>query len=304
MTARLDWARDGRDWPHRDASRFVEAGGIRWHVQTMGRALGDAPVMLLLHGTGSSTHSWAGLADALDSDFAVVAPDLPGHAFTSMPPPRKLSLPGMAGAVGDLLAVLGVRPDLVVGHSAGAAVAARMCLDGRVEPRLLVAVNGALLPLHGFAGQLFSPVAKLLAISGWAPRFFAWQASHPQVLRRLLEGTGSTLDERGASFYGRLVANEGHVAGALGMMANWDLQPLAADLPRLKVPLLLMAGERDLTLPADHSRRAARLVPGARFELLPGLGHIAHEERPDLVAGILRKEWEHTIGGDRVVNLS
>ncbi len=121
---RLDWARDGRDWPNRDASRFVDAGGLRWHVQVLGPADADAPTLLLLHGTGAATHSWRALAPRLAHGFRVVAPDLPGHGFTSMPPADGLSLPGMAAAVGALLAALDASPALVVGHSAGAAVGA------------------------------------------------------------------------------------------------------------------------------------------------------------------------------------
>ncbi|MFN5777212.1 MAG: alpha/beta hydrolase, partial [Burkholderiaceae bacterium] len=50
----LDW-RDWRDdWPLASCSRFVKAGGVRWHVQQQGRG----PVMLLLHGTRASTHTW------------------------------------------------------------------------------------------------------------------------------------------------------------------------------------------------------------------------------------------------------
>ena len=49
----LDWATDGRDWPNHAASRFVEAAGMRWHVQVMG----SGPALLLLHGTGAATHS-------------------------------------------------------------------------------------------------------------------------------------------------------------------------------------------------------------------------------------------------------
>ena len=52
--SRLDWERDGRDWPNRAASRFVRAGGLDWHVQTMGQG----PTVWLIHGTGAATHSW------------------------------------------------------------------------------------------------------------------------------------------------------------------------------------------------------------------------------------------------------
>ena len=78
MPARLDWTVDGADWPNRDASRFVEAGGLRWHVQVMG----TGPVALLVHGMGASSHSWRDVAPLLASRFTVIIPDLPGHAFT------------------------------------------------------------------------------------------------------------------------------------------------------------------------------------------------------------------------------
>ena len=56
-----NWERDGRDWPNREASRFVHAAGLRWHVQVMG----SGPVVLLLHGTGAATHSWRDLMPKL-----------------------------------------------------------------------------------------------------------------------------------------------------------------------------------------------------------------------------------------------
>ncbi|MEM7746067.1 MAG: alpha/beta fold hydrolase, partial [Pseudomonadota bacterium] len=113
------WNRDGRDWPNREASVFVRTGGVAWHVQRMG----SGPRLLLLHGTGGATHSWRGLLPALADRFDVVAPDLPGHGFSSM---GMASLPGMAGAVRDLLATLDVAPEYIVGHSAGAAIALRL----------------------------------------------------------------------------------------------------------------------------------------------------------------------------------
>jgi magnesium chelatase accessory protein len=280
---RLDWARDGRDWPHRDASRFVEAGGLRWHVQSFG-AGADAPSLLLLHGTGSATHSWRGLAPRLAGTFRVLAPDLPGHGFTGMPPPHGLSLSGMAASVAALLEACGARPALVVGHSAGAAIGARMVLDGRIAPAGLVGLNAALLPLAGFAGRVFSPAAQWLGASPLAPRLFARIGASPGVVGRLLAGTGSSIGEDGRRAYATLVANPGHVAGAIGMMARWDLAALERDLPALAVPLLLVVGSDDRTVPPAQAERVRTLVPGARIDTLAGLGHLAHEERPDLAA--------------------
>jgi magnesium chelatase accessory protein len=280
---RLDWERDGRDWPNRGASRFIDAGGLRWHLQDFGGDPG-APTILLLHGTGAATHSWRGLAPRLAGTFRVLAPDLPGHGFTSMPPARGLSLPGMAEALQALLHATGTTPALVVGHSAGAAVGARLILDGRCAPRGLVGLNPALLPLGGLAGRLFSPAAQWLGGIGLAPRLFARLGASPAGLDRLLRGTGSTIGTEGRRGYATLVGNAGHVAGALGMMANWDLAPLERELPRLPCPLLLIVGARDTTVPPDEAQRVRERMPDAVVETLAGLGHLAHEERPDLVA--------------------
>jgi magnesium chelatase accessory protein len=279
----LDWARDGADWPNRDASRFVHAGGLDWHVQVMGS--GDA--VLLIHGTGSSTHSWRDLLPILARDFTVVAPDLPGHGFTSAPPPRRPSLPGMAPGVRSLLAAIGASPAVAAGHSAGAAIIARMSLDGMMTPSALISLNGALMPWGGIGAKLLSPVAQLIAASPFMPRLFAWRASNRAVIDRLLRDTGSTIDPLGADLYARIARDPGHVGAALGMMANWQPAGLAAELPNLTAKLTLIVGANDRTIPPSQSQMVKRIVPGATLISLPGLGHLAHEEKPAEHAGLI-----------------
>ena len=303
MSDRLIWERDGLDWPHREASRFVQAGGLRWHVQRFGSHAGDVPVAVLIHGTGASTHSWRDLAPLLSPHFSVLTMDLPGHAFTSMPAggagARELSLPGMAQAMDVLLHALALKPSLVVGHSAGAAIAVRMCLDGLMSPSLVISLNGAFLPLGGLAGQVFSPVAKLMAATPLVPRIFSWSAADPGVLRKLVDGTGSTLDAAGLALYGKLVRNPGHAAGALGMMANWDLHSLVRDLPRLETAIGLVVGANDRTISPRQARRVMALLgPAAHVTLtmLTGLGHLAHEEKPDVVAAQICQQYLSVTG--------
>lgn len=290
----LVWSRDGGDWPNREASAFVEAAGIRWHVQRMG----EGPPLLLLHGTGAATHSWRGMMPILARQFAVIAPDLPGHGFTGSPPAHRLSLPGMATDVSQLLRVLDIKPDIMVGHSAGAAIFARMCLDGKIAPRLLVSLNGAFMPFGGVANQLLSPLTQLLVMNPLVPRLFAWQASTAGAVERLIQNTGSTIDAQGIALYRRLVRSPAHVAAALQMMANWRLQPLLHDLPRLTTNLLLVAADNDRSISPDVARRVREIVPQATIEHLRGLGHLAHEERPRLVADLIARYAAQTNGAD------
>jgi magnesium chelatase accessory protein len=281
----LIWSRDGRSWPNREASRFVEAAGISWHVQQMGAG----QPLLLLHGTGAATHSWRALAPMLAAHFTVTAPDLPGHGFTQSPPAHRLSLPGMASDVGQLLRALGVSPEVVVGHSASAAILARMCLDGSIAPRLLVALNGAFMPFGGVAHHLISPLTRLLVMNPLVPRMFAWQASNSGTVERLIRNTGSTIDAQGIAQYRKLVSSTTHVAAALRMMANWRLEPLLHDLPRLTTRLLLVVADNDRSISPDVARQVREVYPQAMIERLPGLGHLAHEEDPRQVADLIMK---------------
>ena len=282
MDDRLHWDVDGRDWPQRHASRFIEAGGVRWHVQQQGEG---APVVLV-HGTGASTHSWRGLAPLLAARHRVIAMDLPGHGFTGALPREATTLPGVAAAVAALLARLKVEPRLAIGHSAGAAILARMALDGAITPRALVSINGALMPLPGVPGAVFLPIARVLAVNSLAARLFSWRARDPSAVRRLVASTGSHLDREGVDLYARLMSNPVHVMGTLRMMAGWDLAALERDLGRLAVPLLLLAATHDGTVPPAEAERVHGKVPGSRLERPEGLGHLAHEENP---AEILRR---------------
>jgi magnesium chelatase accessory protein len=279
----LAWETDGRDWPNRDASRFVEAAGLRWLVTEMG----EGPALLLVHGTGASAHSWRDVAPRLAERFRVVAFDLPGHGFTDAASPGQRTLPGMAAAVAELLGALAVDPAIVVGHSAGAAIAVRMALDGTIAPRAIVSLNGAFIPFRGAVGRFFSPIAKLLALNPLVPSLFAWRASDPDTVARILRDTGSTLDARGVALYARLAGNPAHVAGALAMMAAWDLEPLLADLPRLKTPLVLAAATEDRTVPPGQAYEVKSRLRQAKLVKLRRLGHLAHEERPDTVAELV-----------------
>lgn len=284
MSRRPRWEDAKSDWPLGAHSRFVTAGRLRWHVQI----LGEGPVLLLLHGTGAATHSWRGLAPSLARHFTIVAPDLPGHGFTEGRPAGGLSLPAMAGAVADLLDALGLDPRLAVGHSAGAAVAIRMALDGRRGAEAIVGLGAALLPFPGVAGRLFPSLARLLFVNPLAPHVFARIArGRGEVGRFLLRSTGSRIDEEGVRLYALLFANASHCEGAITMMADWDLDALKRDLPRLSAALLLIHGENDAAVPLSAARAAAALVPGARLVSLPRLGHLAHEERPEDVAEII-----------------
>ena len=136
----------------------------------------------------------------------------------------------------------------------------------------MVSLNGALQPFRGAAGQIFPAMARLLFLNPVASQLFAWRAGRPGAVERLLENTGSKIDAAGLEFYGRLLRTTGHIEGALGMMASWDLRPLIEREGGLPRPLTLVVGERDQAVPPQrraerrgrHTRRDNRVVAGPR----------------------------------------
>ena len=287
----------GPDWPHRDRSERVSAHAMTWHVQRFGprgpagearEQAGrpdDAPRVLLLHGTGASTHSFRDLAPLVARTARVLVPDLPGHAGTDTPRGDGLTLPGMARRVGALCEAFGFAPDMVVGHSAGAAVAIEAALSGHIRPRAIVGLNAALKPMQGYA--LFSPLAKALFVNPLVPMIFARAARREGTARRLLEQTGSRLSEEGIEYYRRLFSMTDHVYGALGMMARWDLDTLQSRLPGLATPLLLVTAADDRTIPSRDAPSHVARVRNGRHVALDGGGHLVHEVEPERILRLL-----------------
>ncbi|MEL6547970.1 MAG: alpha/beta fold hydrolase BchO, partial [Myxococcota bacterium] len=269
------------EWPHRDLTQRVEIGGVRWNL-LLG---GSGPCVALLHGTGASTHSYRDLVPLLLERFTVVVPDLPGHAFTSAPAAMIRSMPEMARALGRLFERLGLEPTHIVGHSAGAAIAARMSLDGIARPDSIISINGALLPFDGLAGFTFPAMAKITHALPFVP---AWVArSSDRMVERVLERTGSTLESDGIDYYRILARQPSHIAGVLAMTAGWELDALAHQLPGLQSRLRLVAGALDQVVPVERSERVHRLVPESELIVLEGVGHLAHEEVPERIFSLL-----------------
>lgn len=281
----MDWSDEGLDWPNRRYSRFVDVGAMRWHVQEHGPD-GGVPTILLLHGSGATTHSVAGLMNELSQRYHCVTLDLPGHGFSAKmrrPPP---ALPHVAAAIKRLLKQENIAPDFIIGHSAGAAIGVEMVSgdDALASVKGLVSINGAFYPFPGMAGHIFPAAAKLLFLNPFVPRLFSFAAQTFGQVGSLIDSTGSRVDEQSMECYRRALASPHHVEGALSLMANWDLEPMAQQLAALTIPVLQIIGGQDGTIEPQAAQRTQDLLSKGAFELHPDKGHLVHEEVPAAVA--------------------
>jgi magnesium chelatase accessory protein len=204
------------------------------------------------------------------------------------------TLPGMARAIGELLGAERFQPAIIVGHSAGAALALELVTSGRVKPSLVVGLNAALTPYGGLLAPIAQPMAKLFASLSPVSSLIAARARQPDTVERLLGSTGSSLAADGVAGYRDLFSREEHVAATLAMMAYWDLGTLDRRLDDLPCPLCLVVGELDRAVPPSQASKTERRVPRGRVIRLAGLGHLAHEERPRQVAEAIEEaeRWQ------------
>lgn len=284
----LDWEAMKSGWPLSAHSEWVHTHRMRWHVQT----LGHGPVLVMIHGTGASTHTWWQVAPRLAQDHTVVCVDLPGHGFSSEIKGLAPSPAAVANELAALFEALCIEPQALVGHSAGALVAAQWWLSRSAHspPCALVAVNPAWQSLPGAAQWLFPLGAWLIdlnPLSGW---LLAQKAHRPGMVERVLAQTGSTLDAESVAGYRLMWQQPRHVRGVLRLMRAWDMQAIGHRLGQLDTPVQLHVGTNDATVPPSQAEVALKSLPRAEVRRWSGCGHLLHQERPaEWVASV--REW-------------
>jgi pimeloyl-ACP methyl ester carboxylesterase len=230
---------------------------------------GNNPAILLLHGTGVSARSWTLQLQTLGHALQVLAIDLPGHGESD--PIDKATLEGYADAAYSLLDALGTGPVFVAGHSLGGAVA--QVLGARhpevVRGLALLSTCVKLPETDGCLQRLYrclpEPIRKVLFLWMANKILFAPSASRQAVCLGMEEiltcRPETTLKD---------------VAAAQAM----DLQELAQNL---RVPTLILCGDRDKVTPMALSDRLNELIPGSRLRIVKGAGHMLPLEAPGQV---------------------
>jgi pimeloyl-ACP methyl ester carboxylesterase len=242
--------------------------------------------LLLVHGWGADSHEWAHHIPALRETHRVIAADLRGHGYSSAPPrgntPRR-----MAGDLAELLATLGVRQCLPVGHSMGAQVVSHLSVEHPDLVSALVTVE----PGFGLAGPVAESLPAIAAAlrdgdpNAVAAKLDRWSytAASPAWLRewhrrRLLATPPHVLTE---AFEAMFVQ-----PGAIGVRPAAD-----AYLARRDQPVLTFW--RD---PAQAAWEAG-LFKDTRSRAITwqGSGHRLHEERPAEFLLVL-DDWLRSLG--------
>lgn len=259
--------------------RYVtDTGAIAWD------RFGDGPPVVLVHGTPWSSWTWRRVAPVLAQQFAVYVFDLLGFGASEKRPGQDVSLAAHGARLADLIDFWRLDRPGVVAHDIGGAAALRAHLLHHKPMRALALVDVVAIgrwgsPFYRLVREHSSVFEQLpAAIHEGVLRAYVGTAQ-PRPLDRWVEDAlvAPWLGPDGQPAFYRQIAhgNQRHTA---------EVEPLYG---QITAPTLVVWGDADPWLDVRNGIELARRIPGARLEILPGVGHLLQEEQPERLTQLL-----------------
>ena len=254
---------------------FVNIGGVSMHYRHR-RAAGEAPVLVFINSLGTDFRIWDDVVDSLASDTALLNYDKRGHGLSGLGG-GVASMDDHVDDLAGLLDRLGIDDVILCGLSIGGLIAQGFAMR---RPQALHALI------------LCDTAAKIGTTQSWNARI-------DTVERQGIEAIADSVIEKWftpafhrdrpadvAGYRAMLVRQS--VAGYAGSCAALRDADYTEAARRIAVPTLCVVGDQDGSTPPDLVRQTAALIPGARFEIIAGAGHIPCVEQPDALVLLVR----------------
>jgi pimeloyl-ACP methyl ester carboxylesterase len=280
--------------------RFVRAADVDVFIQELGPR--NAPVVLFVHGMGAWSELWrATLVATAAAGFRAVALDLPPFGYSERPARPAYSREDQARRILGVIDALGVRQVTLVGHSFGGGPTMEAVLLAPERVKTLVLADAAI----GLDSPVSSGgmVAAVLRVRALRNAIVATTVTNPPMTRRLLS---RFVEKQDAITEARLAILQAPLAlkGATSAFGDWLIEfvtsteaPLSKrpDAYRaLKVPTLIIWGDKDTTTPLAQGQRISQLISGSELAVMAGVGHMPQIEDVEqfnrLLVTFLRKQ--------------
>jgi pimeloyl-ACP methyl ester carboxylesterase len=248
--------------------------GVKLHVRDGGPK--DAPAVLMLHGFGSSLHTWEPWAKDLSKDMRVIGIDLPGSGLSSPDPAGDYSDTHTIQLILALLDQLGIANASVIGHSMGGRIAWTLAATHAERVNKLVLISP-----DGFASQGFEygkppeVPATMQLMRYTLPKWLLRMNLAPAY------ANANTMTDERSTRYHELMRSPGSREALLSRVRQTILVDPVPLLKRITAPTLLLWGKEDHFIPFANSQDYTKAIPVNRLIALEGVGHVPHEEDTD-----------------------
>lgn len=267
-----------------EPSRFIELGGMSVHVRDQGSK--DAPVLLLLHGTSASLHTWQAWASALQDEYRVISLDLPGFGLTGPFPDDDYRLARYSQFLAQFLDQLGVTQASLVGNSFGGQLAWQFTVDHPERVQALVLIDASGYPRQSTSIPLAFRLAAIPALKPVMAKLLPRSLIASSV--RSVYGEPERVTDELIERYYQLALREGNRAALRKRFAQFSEGVQPALIKQIKAPTLIVWGRRDGLIPLDNAQRFKDDIADSQLVVFDTLGHVPQEEDPTATLAVVR----------------
>lgn len=263
------------------ASRFIDVDGMKMHVRDQGPR--DAPVIVLVHGSGASLQTWIPWTARFSKTYRVISLDLPGHGLTGPHPKRDYSAASFVSSVDGVAQKLGVKKFVLGGQSLGGGVVLAYALahPEKLNGLILVSAAGAPESTAAFARKppldvriARTPVLRNIGLFFTPRSFIEGGVNAGLSVKRVI--TPEMID-----WYWELIRYPGNRQAAIDR-ANTSYSAFdPKNIQAMKVPTLILWGEQDAFVNISNGKWFEKNIRGSKFISYKGVGHAPMEEVAD-----------------------
>lgn len=270
--------------------QFIATSKGRVFVQDAGPK--TATPIVLFHGTAAWSEFWRGTIDhLLGQGYRVITPDLPPFGYSDRSPDGAYTRADQAIRISEMLGALHVEKAILVGHSFGAGATVETVMRSPQKIRGLVLVAAAIaLPLTDNAPvEPVGLMASALAVPFIGETLVAATVTNPWLSRTLL-ATMLAKKDAATPELAAILQRPMTLQGSTPAFARWLQYFMATDrlamsrqpsnFKNLHTPAILLWGDLDKVTPVAEGHRLQGIIPGAKIEILSGVGHIPQIEDP------------------------
>lgn len=261
-----------------ESSEFLPMDGMNVHYTDEGDQSDSVP-MVLIHGTGSSLHTFEGWTKKLKKRRRVIRPDLPGYGLTGPFPDRDYSMESYVNFLKVFLNQLEVDQCVLAGNSLGGGIAWRFAAEHPEKVHKLILIDAT-----GYSDKAQSePIAFEMAkvpvfkhaFRFITPRFVA-KSSVENVY-----ADKSLVTEELVDRYFELTLREGNRQAFVDRLAVEKDTTASKKISSIEIPTLVLWGAEDQLIPVKSALRFHKDLPNDTLVILPNPGHVPMEENPE-----------------------
>jgi len=276
-----------------DDSKIMNIVGMNVHY----RVSGTGEPLVLLHGTGSSLHTWEGWTKELSQDYQVISLDLPGFGLTGKHFANDYSIKAYTDFLDVFLDKLGVTKINLAGNSLGGHIAWQYALDHSNRVKKLILVNSSGFKKDEEDVTLAFRLANIPVVNKLMLR-----VTPKSLIESSLEEVyhnDQKVTEKLVNRVHSLQLRRGNRQAFIDK-SSFDYADRTADLKNVSCPTLVQWGKTDQWLPVDWAKNFEAAIPNARVIIYDKAGHVPMEELPVETAGDVRLFLQRLVEDSRL----